>query len=77
MNKSLVPGPAGPARLVLTRLRHGRPLVLAGRLLGGFALAQITLHAGAGPAPAAGVLAGIITWLAIASHGDIAPPRGR
>ena len=74
MNTPALPG---LARHVPARLRHGRPLQLAGRFLAGSALAQITLHASAGPAPQAGVLAGIATWLALASCGDIAPPPGR
>ena len=70
-------GLAAPARLLLARLRHGRPLVLAARILAGSALAGITLHTSAGPAPRAGVLAGIAIWLALTTRGDIAPPPGR
>ena len=78
MNKRLdLSGLAASARLLLARLRHGRPLVLAARILAGLALAGITLHADAGPAPEAGVLAGIITWLALTARRDVAPPPGR
>lgn len=77
MNIPAIPGLAGSARLLLARLRHGRPLVLATRILTGSALAGITLHTNAGPAPQAGVLAGIATWLALTVRPDIAPPPGR
>lgn len=59
------------------RLRHGRPGVLAARLAGAGILAEITLHSGAGPAPAAGTLTGIVTWLVLTARGDFAPPSGR
>ena len=71
-----IPAIPGPARQVPARLRHGRPIRLAARVLGGLALAGITLHAGAGPAPAAGALTGIVTWLAVTARRDIAPPPG-
>ena len=78
MNNRLdLPGPAVAVRQVPARLRHGRPVRLAARVLAASALAAITLHAGAGPAPEAGVLAGIITWLALSARADIAPPPGR
>ena len=72
-----IPGLPRPARLLAARLRHGRPLVLAARLATAFVLATITLHARAGPAPEAGALAGIATWLALTVRGDVAPPPGR
>ena len=77
MNIPAIPGLAGSARRVLARLRHGRPVVLAARVLAGLALAAITLHTGAGPAPQIGVLAGIATWLVLTCRRDIAPPPGR
>lgn len=46
-------------RLTPARIRRGRPASLALRLLAGFLLAEITGHAGAGPAPTAGVLTGL------------------
>jgi hypothetical protein len=77
MNISAIPVLARAVCLVPARLRHGRPLLLAARVLGASALAQITLHVGAGPAPDAGVLAGITTWLALTARADLAPPPGR
>jgi hypothetical protein len=78
MNKpAAIPGQPRTARLMLARLRHGRPSVLAARILGAFALAEITLHSGAGPAPEAGALTGIATWLVFTARGDLAPPPGR
>jgi len=64
-------------RLTAARIRHGRPAILGLRLLAGFLLAEITGHAGAGPAPTAGVLTGLVIWLAITARGDLAPPSGR
>ena len=78
MNKpAAMSGLTAPARLIAARLRNGRPAVLATRILAASALAGITLHSGAGPAPQVGALAGIITWLALTARGDIAPPPGR
>ena len=66
MNKpAAISGLIASARLMAARLRHGRPWVLAGRVLGAFALAEVTLHSGAGPAPEAAALTGIMTWLAL------------
>jgi hypothetical protein len=64
-------------RLGASRVRHGRPLVLAGRLLAGLVLAEIVLHSGAGLAAVAASLTGIITWLGFTIRGDFAPPPGR
>jgi hypothetical protein len=44
---------------------------------GGFVLAEVAFHSGAGPAAIAGTMAGIITWLAFAARADVAPPPGR
>jgi len=80
---SAAPAPAAAARigraarLVPARIRHGRPAFLALRVLAAAGLAEITLHARAGTAATAGVLAGIIVWLAITARGDLAPPPGR
>ena len=74
---SAPPGPAWAARLMLARLRHGRPGRLATRILAAFAMAEITLHSGAGPAPVVGTLAGITAWFVITGRGDIAPPPER
>jgi hypothetical protein len=65
------------ARVLPARLRHGRPWRLAARTGGGFALAEVAFHSGAGPAAIAGTMAGIITWLAFAARADVAPPPGR
>jgi hypothetical protein len=65
------------AGLAAARLRHGRPAVLAARLLAGLMLAEFALHSGAGLAAVAGSLAGIVTWLAFAVRGEFAPPPGR
>jgi hypothetical protein len=64
-------------RLGAARLRHGRPLVLAGRLLAGLVLAEIALHSGAGLAAIAASLAGILTWVGFSIRGEFAPPPGR
>jgi hypothetical protein len=72
-----VPGHRRAARLVPARIWHGRPGRLTARITGGFVLAEITFHSGAGPAAITGTLAGIVTWLALAARADIAPPPGR
>jgi hypothetical protein len=77
MNKPAITTLTGPARPVLARLRHGRPLVLAARILAAFALAEITLHTGAGLPAVAGTMAGIVTWLALTARSDFVPPPGR
>lgn len=59
------------------RVRRGRPLILAARLLAAALVAVIDLHSGAGPAPVAAVLAGIGIWVALTARGDLAPPPGR
>jgi hypothetical protein len=64
-------------RLAASRLRHGRPAVLAARLLAGLVLAEFALHSGAGLAAIAGSLAGIATWLTFTVRGEFAPPPGR
>ena len=56
------------------RVRHGRPGMLALRTLAALAAAEAALHSGAGPAPAAGALAGIATWHALTARADLAPP---
>jgi hypothetical protein len=77
MTKLTVPALIRAARLMPARLRHGRPAVLATRTLAAFALAGITLHSGAGPAPVTGTLTGIVTWSTPTAPGDVAPPPGR
>lgn len=70
----LIPGMAvSVIRPAPARVRYGRPAFLILRALTAFALAQATLHSGAGPAPIAGTLAGIATWLAITARADLAP----
>lgn len=63
--------------VVPARVRHGRPLILVGRLLAAAVLAVIDLHSGAGPVPVAAVLAGTGIWAALTLRGDLAPPPGR
>jgi len=72
-----VPRHKRAARLVPARIRHGRPGRLAARIAGGFVLAEIMFHSGAGPAAITGTLAGIVTWLTFTARADIAPAPGR
>lgn len=72
-----VPALIQAARLLLARLRHGRPWRLAARIGGSFVLAEIAFHSGAGPAAITGTMAGIVIWLALAARADVAPPPGR
>jgi hypothetical protein len=64
---------AGPARL-LTRIRHGRPVLLALRL-GLVAAVSAAAVAVAGRAPATpAVITGALTWLVLTARHDLAPP---
>ena len=65
------------ARLTLARVRHGRPGILALRLLGTAGMTIVTAHSGAGPGPITGTLTGIGIWLAVTIRRDLAPPPGR
>lgn len=75
------PSPAIPALrsllLLPARIRHGRPAILTARILTAITLSLLTIRAGAGTAPAAGVITGIVCWLALTTRGDLAPPPGR
>jgi hypothetical protein len=72
-----VPALIQAARLVPARLRHGRPRRLAARIGGGFLMAEVAFHSGAGPAAITGTMAGNLIWLAFAARADVAPPPGR
>ena len=86
-----IPATPGPARtaappaarlfrsvaLVPARVRHGRPAVLAARILAAAVFVLIAVHSRAGPANVAGALAGIAIWLVLTARGDLAPPPGR
>jgi hypothetical protein len=66
-------GRAGPARL-LTRIRRGRPALLALRLAVVVAVSA-TAVAVAGRAPATpAVITGALTWLLLTARHDLAPP---
>ena len=64
------------ARLVPRRIRHGRPAILALRTTAALVLTEAAAHSGAGPAPVAGTLAAIATWLALTVRSDLAPAPG-
>ena len=64
-------------RLVPVRVRHGRPGRLALRTTVALVLAEAAIHSGAGAAPAAGMLAGIITWHLLTAGADLGPACGR
>jgi hypothetical protein len=65
------------ARWLPLRIRHGRPVRLALRLLTAAILALVTVISGAGNPAVAGVLTGIATWFLLSARGDLAPPPGR
>jgi hypothetical protein len=76
-----LPGPASRPRaarhalaLLPARIRHGRPGTLALRTASALAAAETALHAGPGPGPAAGALAGIATCYLLTARADLAPP---
>ena len=74
---------AGGARLARAlvlapaRVRHGRPLRLALRVLAGVVLALAALRSGAGTRAAGGVVAGLVVWFVLTVRADLAPPPGR
>jgi hypothetical protein len=59
------------------RIRYGRPLRLALRILAAVVLALVAEESGAGGAAAAGVAAGLAVWLVLTGRTDLAPPPGR
>jgi hypothetical protein len=63
--------------LVPARIRHGRPLRLAGRIAAAVLLALIAVRSEAGGPAAAGVAAGLAVWAVLTGRGDLAPPPGR
>ena len=63
--------------LVPARIRHGRPLRLAARILAAVILALIAARSGAGGPAAAGAAAGLALWVVLTGRGDLAPPPGR
>ncbi len=63
--------------LAPARVRHGRPLRLALRVLAGVVLALAALHSGAGTPAAGGVVAGLVVWFVLTVRADLAPPPGR
>jgi hypothetical protein len=78
------PAPAGPAAsawqaiaVLPARIRHGRPLRLAARVViaAAVALLAVTVIPGNPAAPAGD--AGAFLWLAFTARGDLAPPPGR
>jgi hypothetical protein len=70
--------PARPrARSLPARIRHGRPRVLAARIVGAAGTGAAVWFSGAGTPAVAGVLAGIVTWLCLTARADLAPPPGK
>jgi len=64
-------------RQLRARIRHGRPVRLALRILLAAAACAAAVAA-AGPHPAAPALAtGVATWLVLTARHDLAPPGGR
>jgi hypothetical protein len=63
--------------LLPARIRHGRPLRLAVRVLAAVLLGLLAARSGAGGPAAAGVVTGLGAWLALTLRADVAPPPGR
>jgi hypothetical protein len=63
--------------LMPARVRRGRPLRLAVRVLAAVLLGVITARSGAGGPAEAGTVAGLGVWLLLTVRGDLAPPPGR
>ena len=64
-------------RLAPPRVRHGRPVRLAVRVLVAVLLSVVAVHSGAGSPAAAGVVTGLGVWLVLTVRADLAPPPGR
>jgi hypothetical protein len=73
------PGTRTARALFLTpaRIRHGRPVRLALRILAAVILAVIAAQSGAGGPAAAGVAAGLAVWAVLTGRGDLAALPGR
>src|SRR5215471_6732427 len=61
-------------RMVPARIRHGRPLRLAARVLIAVLLGAVAARFGVGGPAAAGVVTGLGIWVMLTMHGDLAPP---
>ncbi|HEV2371847.1 MAG TPA: hypothetical protein VGS19_06730 [Streptosporangiaceae bacterium] len=72
-----VAGVLASARLLPARVRHGRPLRLAARVLAAAVAAAVTARAGVGGPVTAAVVTGLAVWLASTVRADLAPPPGR
>jgi hypothetical protein len=63
--------------LIPARIWHGRPARLAVRIAAAVALAVLAVHTEAGTPATAGLITGIVIWLALTMRADLAPPPGR
>jgi hypothetical protein len=66
-----------PVTLVPARIRHGRPVRLAIRVLAAVLLGVVAARSGAGGPAEAGTVTGLAAWLILTVRGDLAPPPGR
>jgi hypothetical protein len=66
-----------PVALLPARVRRGRPLRLALRVLAAVVLGVVAARSGAGGPAAAGVVTGLGVWLVLTIRADLAPPPGR
>jgi hypothetical protein len=62
---------------VPARIRHGRPLRLAGRALAAALLSLLVLALIPGQASGPAVVTGLIVWFTLTARADLAPPPGR
>ena len=65
------------ARSLPARILHGRPVVLAARIVAAAGIGAAVWYSGAGTPAVAGVLVGIATWFALTARADRAPPPGK
>jgi hypothetical protein len=73
------PGTGALRRLAIlpARVRHGRPLRLAARMVTAAAVAVLALAVIPGTPSAPAIIAGCVLWLAYTAPADLAPPPGR
>ena len=70
-------GIIGTIRLILARIRYGRPVRLLLRAVAAAALSLLVLHLVPGQPSGPAVVTGLVTWFVLTAREDLAPPPGR
>lgn len=59
------------------QIRHGRPVRLAARLVATMAVGALAVTAVGWQPASVAIITGVLTWLLLTGHGDLAPRRAR